>query len=192
MSSELRYKLKTAPTFYPVTIERLKRNLRIDEDDNSQDYYLEEIIESVTNSVQTSIGRQIARATYIAYLDDFDEELELTLGPVNEINSIKYYDTSNQQQTMSASDYILDNSELTARLRFLQTYSVYPERFNAIEIEFENGWEKDEIPAELKDAIVLLCTERYLNPENDPQSFGSGLRISAAERILKKYRVQRY
>lgn len=194
---EPRYKLKTAPIFAPVELAQFKRNLRIgtqDEDDNSQDLYLQEILDNVIDEVQTDIGRQLARATYTMYLDDFpSEDLAITLGPVNTISTVKYYNSSNALTTMPSADYLLDNVLLTGRMRFLNTYNVYSERLNGVEIEFTNGWATAaEIPKDIKDAIVLLATDRYLNPENQMLNFGMSVRQTAAERKLRKYRVQRF
>lgn len=195
---EPRYKLKTAPTFEPVTLEELKRNLRIgtqDEADETQDALLQEILDMVIDQVQDDTGRQLARATYLAYMDDFPASgnMELTKGPVDAISSVKYYNNSNVLTTMNAGDYTLDNVELTARLRFLETYTVYSERLNGVVIEFTCGWATAaEIPKQLKDAVVLLASERFLNPENPGLNFGVGLRVTRAEQILAKYKVPRY
>jgi uncharacterized phiE125 gp8 family phage protein len=194
---EPRYKLKTAPVFAPLELAQFKRNLRIgtqDEDDDSQDLYLQEILDNIIDEVQTDIGRQLAKATYTMYLDDFpSEDLQITLGPVGVISSVKYYNSSNTLTTMSSAEYLLDNVLMTARMRFLNTYSVYSERLNGVEIEFTNGWATAaEIPKDLKDAIVLLATDRYLNPENQMLNFGMSVRQTAAERKLRKFRVQRF
>jgi len=101
---EPRYKLKTAPIFAPVELAQFKRNLRIgtqDEDDDSQDLYLQEILDNIIDEVQTDIGRQLARATYTMYLDDFpDTDLQITLGPVAAISTVKYYNSVNTPTTM--------------------------------------------------------------------------------------------
>lgn len=197
---EPRYKIKTAPTFDPVSLDEFKHNLRIgtqDEDDNTQDEYLQEILDAVVDDVQENLGRQLARATYTAYLDNFPSvnidghcQVDISLGPVDAISSVKYYDSDNLLTTMAASNYQLDNIELTGRLRFEDTYSLYPDKLNAIEIEFTNGWTTAaDIPKPIKDAIILLATERYLNPEN---IIVNGSRSTAAERKLRKYRVQRF
>jgi uncharacterized phiE125 gp8 family phage protein len=198
MMEEPRYKLKTAPTFEPVTLEQLKRNVRIgsqDEPDTTQDILLQETLHMAIDQVQTDIGRQLARATYTAYMDNFPAtgEMELTKGPVGEIVVIKYYNLANVLTTMSPADYLLDNVELTARLRFLNTYSVYGDRLNGVEIEFTCGYATAaEIPKDLVDAIVLLGTERFLNPENPGLNFGTGVRITRAEKLMGKYKVARY
>jgi uncharacterized phiE125 gp8 family phage protein len=193
---EPRYKLKTAPAFEPVTIAQLKRNLHIEEDDHDRDEYLQEILDAVVDDVQTAIGRQLCRATYTGYLDDFPAagvDLDLTLGPVDAITTVKYYNTSNVLTTMAAADYLLDNVALTGRLRFLNTYSVYTDRLNAVEIEFTNGWATAAaIPKEIKDIIILISTRRVLNPEDEQLNFGMGAKLTNSARLLKKYKVQRF
>jgi len=64
---------------------------------------------------------------------------------------------------------------------------------NAIEIEFTTGWATaGDVPKELRDALILLASDRYLNPENAYLNFGASIKRTAADQILRKYRVQRY
>lgn len=189
---EPRYKIKTAPIFEPVALAEFKRNLHIgnqDAGDNAMDVYLQEILTGVIEGVQVDLGRQLARATYTLYLDEFPEDdFAVTLGPVEAITSVKYYNTASVLTTMAPADYQLDNIELTGRLRFLETYDLQADKMNAIEIEFTNGWvDAASIPKKLKDAVILMATDRYLNPEN-----AINMKISAAENMLRGYRVQRF
>jgi uncharacterized phiE125 gp8 family phage protein len=120
-------------------------------------------------------------------------EVPITLGPVNEVVGVQYYNSSDVKTLMSTDDWLLDNIELTARLRFLNTYNVYSERLNAVEIEFTNGYASAAvIPKNIRDAIVMLASDRYLNPENPSVNFGFSLKQTAAERLLRKFRVQRF
>lgn len=194
--SRAKYKLKTAPSIIPISLNELKRNLHIMEADTDQDTYLGEIISGVVDIVQTDIGRQLCLATYTAYFDFYPagDELELELGPVSGISSVKYYpDDATVPTTVIASDYQLDNAELTARLRFLNSFSPDTDRMNAVEIEFTTGWgSANDVPRGIKDALLLLCSDRYLNPENQMLNFGASIRQTAAERFLRNYRVQRF
>lgn len=194
---EPRYKLKTAPIFAPVSLAVFKRNLHIgaqDESDSTQDTYLQEILDAVIDGVQEDTGRQLARATYTLYMDDFPDGgvMEITRGPVAAISSVKYYNSANVLTVMDAADYELDNIDLSGRMRFINTYGVY-DRLNAVEIEFTCGWETAAaIPKQLNDAVILLATERYLNPENQMLNFGMSLRTSKAEVLMRKYKVRRF
>lgn len=191
----MKYKLKTAPAFDPISIDELKRNLHIMEDDDEKDVYLDEIIASTVEYVQSDIGRQFCLATYTAYLDAYPgEEMEIDRGPVSGITSVKYFKPSELiLSTLDPSLYQLDNVDLTARLKFLESFSTNSNKINAIEIEFTTGWgSADDVPRDIKDGLILLCSDRYLNPENPMLNFGMGLRQTIAERYFRNYRIQRY
>lgn len=188
---EPRYKLKTAPAFTPVLLADVRNNLHILHTD--LDTLLQACLDAAIDDAQTMIGRQFARATYTAYLDAYPSngELEISLGPVNTITSVKYYAPGASELTEHASTkYQLDNIELTARLRFLESFSADSDKMNVIEIEFTTGWEAAaNIPATIKDAIILMASDRYLHPENAP---GMSARVTGADRLLQKYKVQRF
>lgn len=188
---EKRYKLKTAPTFDPVPVSEVKANLRILHTD--QDDYLESLTNQAVDDVQTETGRQLALAHYYLYLDEWpdDDELEIEKGPVSEITAVRYWapDASDYSE-LSSENYQLDNSEQwSARLRFFDTPNIDADRMNGIQIEFACGFASTgAIPAYTRGAVILFASERYLNPEN----IGIGNRITAAERLLRKMRNQRF
>lgn len=192
----LRYKLKTPPLFHPVTLAALKRNLRIPttDTDTDRDDLLLDLIIAATEKAQELTGRQFARATYTLYLDEYSyvDEVEIDLGPVEAISSVKYYAPgASSLTTVTSTKYQLDKTELTARLRFLESFSPDTDKLNPVEIEFTNGWATaHEMPATIRAAIILFATEAYLNPENRSE-ITSG-RINAGERLLQNFKVQRY
>jgi uncharacterized phiE125 gp8 family phage protein len=197
-SMDLRYKIKTAPLFSPVTIAELKRNLRIPttDIDADRDALLFDLITAAVEKGQELTGRQFARATYTLYLDEYPvgDEVAIDLGPVAAITTVKYYAPgANTLTTVTSTKYQLDNSELTARLRFLESFSSDADKFNTVEIEFTNGWATAaDIPANIKAAIILFATEAYLNAGNDPLNFGFGKKFTAADRLLTNYKIMRY
>jgi uncharacterized phiE125 gp8 family phage protein len=193
---EIRYKLKTAPTIYPVTVAQLKANLHIIDTDAARDAYLQDLLYAAIDWAQARIGRQICRATYYAYSDGFpsDGDMPLTFGPVESIIAVKYYAAGEATTTtLSSSLYQLDNVKLTAILRFFEKPSVNTDRLNPVEIEFLNGWATaDAVPRKIRDAIILYASERYLNPDNRQLNFGMSIRITQAENLLVEFRPQRY
>lgn len=191
----IKYKLKTAPTIYPVSLAQLKDNLHIEQSDTDQDTYLQDLIYRAIEWAESFTGRQFCRATWIAYLQAWpDEDLLIDKGPVAAISTVKYYAAgANTTTTMSSSLYQLDNSELDAVLRINDNPNINDDRLNPIEIEFTNGWATaGEVPKNIVDAIILAASERYLNPENQTLNFGMGSKFTAAERLLRNYRIQRY
>jgi uncharacterized phiE125 gp8 family phage protein len=200
---EMRYKLKTAPTLYPASLADLKRNLRIPttDTDTDRDALLQDLLYEAIIASQNATGRQYCPATYTLYLDAYplNDEIEISLGPVDSITSVKYYAPGDTELTeLDEDNYQLDNSELTARLRFLESFEVDQERMNVIEIEFINGFaapignQAPAVPVDLKQAIILRATEAYLRPENAIQNFGFSVATKAAEQKERNYRVQRY
>jgi uncharacterized phiE125 gp8 family phage protein len=188
-----RYKIKTAPAFTPVSVAELKRNLRIEH--NDQDELLQELVTRATAGSQVATGRQYARATYTLYLDEYPgTDLEIELGPVEAITSVKYLAPgASSLTTLDAAKYQLDNVELTARLRFLESFTPDSERMNVVEIEFTTGWvSAAAVPKDLADAVILRASEAYLHPENMGLNFGMGLATRAAEIKERNYQTQRY
>jgi uncharacterized phiE125 gp8 family phage protein len=187
----IRYKLTEAAAFSPATLARLKRALRIEHTD--QDTYLQELLDSAVEASQNETGRQYASAKFTAYLDSFPESLEMEIekGLVTAITSVKYYAPgASVLTTLDSSKYELDNSDLTARLRFTESFNVNTEKFNPIQIELTCGWASaGAVPLDLVEAIILRATESYLHPDNQSQADG---RITAANIKESSYKVQRY
>jgi uncharacterized phiE125 gp8 family phage protein len=195
---DIRYKLKTAATLYPAALADLKRNLHIPvaNTDEDRDALLQDLIYDAIIASQNSTGRQYCPATYTLYLDEYPvgDEIEITLGPVVSISSVKYYAPGESSlTTLAATKYQLDNSELTARLRFLESFTPDPDKMNVIEIEFINGWASAAtVPVDLKQAIILRASERYLNPVADSENFGFSRKSKAYEIKETNYKVQRF
>jgi len=193
-----RYKLKTAPTIYPVSLADVKRNLRIPttDTDTDRDTLLQDLIYAAIDASQNATGRQYCRATYTLYLDAYPEgdEIEIELGPVDAISSVKYYaQDAAVLTTVNSADYQLDNSELTARLRFLESFSADADKMNPVEIEFTTGWATAAaVPADLKQAVILRACDMYLSPENRTENIGMGQRVTSAELKERNFRVVRY
>ena len=190
------YKLKTAPAFSPVSLSEVKRNLHISSSDvdAERDALIEDLILDAVAVSQNVTGRQYCRATYTMYHDAYQSEINIDRGPVVEITSVKYYAPGSAVlTTLSSTLYQLDNIGLTARLRFLESFEVDTNKMNVIEIEFTCGWDTAlSVPAEIKQAIILRSCDSYLNPGNDPQNFGFGIKLKVAELKERDYKIQRY
>lgn len=199
---EKRYKIKTEPTEYPVSLDDVKRNLHIPvaDIDADRDDLLQDLIYDAVEASQNNTGRQYCPATYTLYLDEYpdDDLVEIEKGPVISIESVKYYaEGATEMTVVDPADYQLDNAELTARLLFLETFTPDTDRLAPIEIEFTCGYapvgnQAAPVPYPLKQAVILRACGAYRNPENDAENFGMGRKIRAAEIKERDYKVQRY
>jgi uncharacterized phiE125 gp8 family phage protein len=191
---EPRYKLITAPVLYPAGLADLKRNLHIpiEDIDEDRDRLLQDLLFEAITASQTATGRQYCPATYTLYLDEYplNDEFEISKGPVSAILSVKYYaQGASSLTTLDPAKYQLDNSEISARVRFLEPFIVDSLRMNVIEVQFTAGWDTAAaVPKDLKQAIILRATEAYTNPENKDATKW----ISAAEAKERNHKVQRY
>jgi uncharacterized phiE125 gp8 family phage protein len=195
---EPRYKVKTEATTYPASLADVKRNLRIatTDIDTDRDTLLQDLIYDAVTASQNSTGRQYCAAEIYGYLDEYpvDGLIEISKGPVSEITSIKYWAPDGIAMTdLDESEWELDNSELTARVKLLNIFSVDTDKLNAIEIEYKAGFsalgnQADSIPTDIKQAVILRACYSYLHPENAE----IGKEPKAAESKERNYKVQRY
>lgn len=91
--------------------------------------------------------------------------LELPLAPLSSVVSVKYFDASNVEQTVSASDYQI-NTRVVPGFIELQPVATWPatyERIDAVTIEFIAGYAADAPElATIKQAALLLIGDYYV------------------------------
>lgn len=157
--------LDTAPTDYPVTVDEMKAHSHIDTD--ASDGEITTFIAAATGDTETFLRRQLMTATYVLTLDRFPYEdyIDLPRPPLQSVTHIKYYDTSNTQQTLSVSNYEVDLSTEPGRI-YIDRSTLWPTTYwrrNAVEIEFIAGYE--DVPEMIKQSIRLKAAHWYENRE---------------------------
>lgn len=92
-----------------VTKAEARLHLRYDDDDTSQDPLITRWIIAAQEYVERKVnGRySLLTTTYDLPLAEWFNSLRLPRPPLQEIVSLKYYDTAGTQQTVSASDYVV-------------------------------------------------------------------------------------
>ena len=184
---KVKIKVKTAAEKLPVTLEELRANLRLTS--SALDSFLLQYLTNAVATAENYTGRIFMPTTLLAYLDSYPEdgELIITKGPVETITAIKYFKEGDSEATTVAStSYQLDNIEIDARLKFGVILDPDPARLNAIEIEYVGGWASAElVPRSIKDAIILMASERYMNPVSD------GI-LPQARYLLNDYKNKRF
>jgi uncharacterized phiE125 gp8 family phage protein len=157
-------RLITPPTEYPVTQAEAKMQCRVDGSDENS--LIDTYIAAATAHVESVTGRAIMDQTWELVQDDFSDAIMLPKGPVQSITSVSYYDTSEVLQTVSASDYVLDNVSDPAWLVAAEDFD-WPEvadGVNNVIIRFVAGYDPDSNAyKELRAAILLLVAHFYDN-----------------------------
>lgn len=157
-------RLITAPATYPVTRAEVKAQCEVQGTDN--DALIDTYIAAATAHVESVTGRAVMSQTWEVVLDDFSDAIMLPRGPVQSVTSVKYFDTAEAEQTVSAGDYVLDNASDPAWLVKADgsTYPTVAEGVNNVTIRFVAGYAAtDPKLQELRAAILITVAYFYDN-----------------------------
>lgn len=186
-------RLITAPASEPVTLAEAKAQLRLDTADDDTLVALlvraaREQVEGDTGRglvtqtwelVQSSFagvdtlelgyrGRQVYAGPGTGIVLPPTRALpwiELPRGKCASVTNIKYIDTDGNQQTLSPSVYTVDLASVPARvmLAFGQSYPGTREQWDAVVIRYVVGDAAADVPASLKQALLICLTAMYEN-----------------------------
>lgn len=160
--------LNTPPTISPITRDELKEHLRIDASNTSEDDFIDTIISASTDYFQQRSWRQLITATYTQYFDEFPATgFELKKPPLQSVESIKYDDLADNEQTLSTSVYQVDTFSQIGRVVLVEGES-FPSTFdkiNAVRVEYKAGYgdATDDVPDLIKSTIKLIAAWMFEN-----------------------------
>lgn len=165
----------TGPTQEPLSLQEAKDHLRVtaaDEDGLIAGYIL-----AARQFVEDQTRRRFLTQTLDYTLDDwpytsaggyYRTRIELPVLPVASITSLKYYDTTGTQQTMSSSDYVLRNA--TGPIAYIEpaygvTWPAVRCQSEAITVRMVVGGTLSEVPNPLMQAMRMMIGHWYANRE---------------------------
>jgi uncharacterized phiE125 gp8 family phage protein len=165
------WKVTTAPTTEPVSLTEAKLHLRVDH--TTDDDLITDLIKVAREWCEAYEGRAYMTQTITAYMDRFCGEILLPRPPLLSVTSVKYYDVSDSQQTLSSSNYDVDTTAEPGRITLAYGYTwpaTLPDE-NAIEIIYKAGYsvtadDATSVPSRVKTAIKLIIGHLYENREN--------------------------
>lgn len=173
-----------------ISLEDVKDHLRITEDDRDSDLLL--LIYAAENHIENYLGRSLINKGYRLKLDCFKQTIEIPKPPLVSVESIKYIDSDGNQQTVTASDYIVDADATPGRV--VPAYGLsWPSArsiINAVEIEYTAGYgtTPDDIPDAIKHALKLLIG--HFNENTEQTTVVSMSDISfGVESLCAPYRI---
>lgn len=169
MNDNYRPTLVTAPTVDAVTIEQAKKQCEIAESDTAHDQHLYELIDIAREEFETDCDMCIAPQTWKVYTDHIDDCMQLQKGTIQSITSIKYYDSSNVQQTLATSVYGFDVANRKIMLKYDQSWPSFTNRWDAWEITYLCGYTTP--PPVAVQAMLILIEKYFLGREalKEPQ-----------------------
>jgi uncharacterized phiE125 gp8 family phage protein len=168
--------------------------------ETSDDTYLTGLIAAVTTDAEAYTHRGFITQTWRYYCDYFSEEvIELPIGRIQSITSVKYYNASGTLTTMSGSLYQADIISEPGRISLAAGGgSVWPTtqlgRNNAVEIEFVVGYGPNatDVPDGIIQACKLQLGSLFDNRSDEVLGLSSTKLTRSCEMLLFPFRIFRF
>jgi len=192
----------TPPDGYPVTLAEVKFHVHA-EDFTDDDATLLRLIAEETDHLDGWWGilnKALKPQAWELRLDAFPSgSIQIPLGPLISVTSVKYDDADGNEQTVAPADYFVDTVTENGWIVPVAEFS-WPETIdaaNAVRILFEAGYPDEPdtssgaesgalistVPASIKGAIILRVAARYEKREDDAQP-----ETTAADRLVNPHR----
>jgi uncharacterized phiE125 gp8 family phage protein len=164
-----------------ISIEDCRKHLRLDDDGDSPPAHPDDdlvlaYLAAAREWVEGYTGLALTRRTLELALDKFPAyEIHLPVPPVVSVVSVRYTDEAAIEQTVSSSDYTLDDYQRPGWI--VPAYGVeWPTAklvVNAVLVRYTVGYslysdspQTHPLPKVLRQAVLLLLTDLYENREN--------------------------
>lgn len=186
--------VNTGPTAEPVTLAEAKTHLNLRQTFTTHDDMIQRIIQAAREWCEQYSGRVFAQRTVTEYWDCWPAcYIELQKTPVLAVSGVQYYDDSTGAlTTFAASAYYEDLVSEPARLVYNDDISLpsLDDRPNVVQATYVTGYAAiSNVPAAIKQAILLLVGFYYENREDMPTNETSNPRIRSAQSLLNPYKV---
>ena len=183
----------------PLTLAEVKDHLRIL--DNDHDTLLSSLITAATSYLDTRhgiLGRALITQTWEMRLLSFSDahrSIKLPYPPLQSVISVKYIDSSGQEQIIDAADYIVNIGEYEGTIRpangksWPATTSVF--EYHSVSIRFVCGFGDDptDVPQSIRQAMLLIITDWYENRADGESCASQRYNNRASDALLAPYRL---
>lgn len=164
----------TRPALEPVTADEVKTHTHVSH--SAEDALIASWIKSARELAEGYQRRAYITQTLELSFDEFPETpLYLPRSPLISVVSVTYTDYLNADTVIAAADYIVDTGGEPGRidLAYSAEWPVVTLRsLNSVRIRFTAGYgaSANDVPANVKDAIMLYCAYRYNNRQGQEQT----------------------
>lgn len=149
-----------------ITTAQAKEHLRITHSDD--DTYIAAITLAASEWCEEFQNKVYVQREVIDYLDAFPTEIRPRKSPLISVDSIKYYDTDGNLQTLANTVYDVGTYKEPGRiaLAYEQSWPSTRMMINAVTVTYQAGWvARANIPEEIKHAVKLMVGHLYENRE---------------------------
>ncbi len=177
----------TAPEALPVSLEEVKKALRVDSADD--DDMLTSLIQSAVDHYEGwtgVLGICLVEQTWRQSYDRYDQCLRLPLGPVIAVDAVKTRNAAGTETQIPTTDYAVETDAAgRSYVRFVDGFIMSADAAlrSAISVDYRAGWpivdEKPNVPADILTAIIARVQIGYEQTATD-----AGQTIANMERAL--------
>jgi len=183
------------PVVTPIGLDEVKAQLRITDDDD--DLYLTALLGAAVSYLDGhgALGRSMISQGWAQRMQYPNGRVPLRMSPVTALTAVKYFDTDNAPQTATLADYRLFAGKEWAYVEPI-VGSAWPTAFDspdAVTLEFTAGFGStpDDVPADLRHALLLLISHWYQNREASTEATVKEIPMGF-DMLLSAHRVSWY
>lgn len=153
----------------PISWTELADHSRIDS--TGERTLLEGYITRAREVAEVYSRRSIVRQRFRLMLDEFPaggEQIEIPRAPLVDVSAVEYVDGDGDVTTWDTTNWQVDIYSEPGRVKPTNGRAwptVHSYQLNAARIHFLAGWEPDEVPPRIKQAITLLAAHWYEHRE---------------------------
>lgn len=184
----------TPPAQEVITLARARLQLKIDADippvapateaTSERDPEIEDAIKSARQLVEQYLGRAIGEQVFEMVMTGWHPVVELPMGSVASISSIKYTADDGEHDLLAESYALYGGEKPFVTISAAPPLASVPDN---VRIRFVAGYSVDTVPGPVKSAMLLLITDLVLNPSRQTDRPLS--ENKAFEALLTPYRV---
>lgn len=177
----------TAPATAPISLAEAKAQMRVEGGD--EDSIIQRLIDAAVAfvDVQGVLGFAMITQTWAEWLGPNQSTVYLSLGPVQSVSSIKYYDIDGNLQTATLADFNIFGTpnRITIAPKTNKAWPITQTRDDAIKIEYVIGYGSTSaaVPQTVRHALLMLVSHWYENREASSEKQMANLPYGFAEMI---------
>ena len=192
------WKVTAQPSKEPLTLTEAKMHLKVTY--NNEDTLITAMIIAAREEAEKYTGLALLEQTIEESFDCFPyydannkfSSLWLSVSPLLEVSSISYKDTDNNDQTLDASLYIVDDKSKPGNISpaYNESWPTTANVKGAVTITYKVGFGQNtgDVPNTIKQAMLLMIGNWYEKRSDDPQT-PFKRQVSNAQWLLDRHRI---